>query len=63
MPYNIFTENTLCIGCARLGQKNQKIKAGKANELIKEDWGNVPYSLIIPSELHFTEKDMIKSYL
>ena len=59
----LFTENTLCIGCARLGQKNQKIKSGKAKELLKENWGNAPFCLIVPSELHFIEEASIKSYL
>ena len=54
-----FTENTLCIGCARLGQESQKIKSGKAEELLKEDWGNAPFCLIVPSELHFIEESII----
>ncbi|MEM4264120.1 MAG: diphthine synthase, partial [Candidatus Woesearchaeota archaeon] len=31
----VFTGQTLCIGCAKLGSLDQKIKAGKSNELLK----------------------------
>lgn len=58
---NWFTENTLCIGCARLGQNTQKIKAGKAKDLKKEAWGKSPYCLIVPSELHFIETEQINT--
>jgi len=36
---NIFTPETLCIGCARLGSKNPRIIAGKAKDLIGKDFG------------------------
>ncbi|MBS3131498.1 diphthine synthase [Candidatus Woesearchaeota archaeon] len=59
----IFTEGTLCIGCARLGSESMKIKAGKARELMKEDFGKGMKCLIVPSkELHFMEEEAIKIY-
>jgi diphthine synthase len=54
----IFTELTLCIGCARIGS-DYKIKAGKAKDLLKIDFGAPPHCLIIPGKLHFVEEDAI----
>lgn len=58
----LFTKDSPCIGCARLGQQAQKIKAGTAKELMKENWGSPPYCLIVPSKLHFIEEEAIKRW-
>ena len=58
---NIFTENTFCIGVARIGRDDQIIKSGKASELLKEDFGGPLHSLIVPGKLHFIEEDMLKN--
>jgi len=59
---NIFTEDTLCIGCARIGCKDFKIKFGKAKELMKEDFGKPLHCLIIPGTMHFVEEDALKHW-
>ncbi len=59
---NVFTENTLCIGCARLGSLNPKIIAGSAKELKNEDFGEPVHCLIVPGKLHFKEEEMINIY-
>src|SRR3989338_1898923 len=56
----IFTEKTLCIGCARLGSENQLIKAGAAKELLKHNFGKPVHCLIVPGKLHFMEEDGLK---
>ena len=59
----IFTDNTLCIGCAKLGSLDQIVKAGKAKELLKFDFKNGMHCLIIPSKnLHFMEEEALKLY-
>jgi diphthine synthase len=58
----IFTDNTLCIGCAKLGSLDQIIKAGKASELLKFDFKNGMHCLIVPSKLHFMEEEALKLY-
>ena len=58
----IFTEKTLCIGCARLGSENQIIKAGAAKELLKFDFGKPVHCLIVPGKLHFMEEEGLKVY-
>lgn len=58
-----FTDNTLCIGCAKLGSLDQIIKSGKAKDLLKEDFKNGMHCLIVPSEkLHFMEEEALDLY-
>lgn len=58
----IFTEETFCVGCARLGSENQIIKAGKAGEILKTDFGKPPHCLIVPAELHFMEEEALEGF-
>jgi diphthine synthase len=51
-----------CIGCARIGSDNPLIKKGNAEELIKEDFGNPPYCLIVPAKLHFMEEEALEQW-
>lgn len=53
------TSDTLCIGVARLGREDYKIKAGKASQLLKEDFGRPPHSLIIPASLDHVEEESL----
>lgn len=59
----LFGDTTVCVGCARLGQPLQKIVAGTARQLLKEDFGKAPYCLIVPSKnLHFVEEEWMKRW-
>ena len=58
----IFTADTLCIGCARIGAKDQIIKAGKAKELSKTDFGKPVHCLIVPGNLHFMEEEALNEH-
>ena len=57
---NIFTENTLCVGCARIGSDTEMIKSGKASDLLKLDFGGPLHCLIVPGKLHFMEEEALK---
>jgi len=57
-----FTDETLCIGCARLGWADEKIVAGKAVELLDIDFGKPPYCLIVPGKMHFVEEDAVQRF-
>lgn len=46
---------------ARVGREDQKLWYGKLKKLVKNDLGKEPHSLVIPSRLHFTEKDFLDS--
>lgn len=54
----VFTEETLCIGCARLGSDKKVIKVGKVKELLREEFGQPPYCLIVPSKLEEYEYEL-----
>ncbi len=56
----VFTDNTLCVGCAKISSLDQIIKSGKANELLKYDFKDGPCCLIVPSKLHFMEEEALK---
>jgi diphthine synthase len=58
----LFTEETVCIGCARLGSDDMMIKVGTAKELKEFDFGGPLHCMIVPRKLHFIEEDMLKLY-
>ncbi len=59
----VFTEKTICVGCAKLGSKDQIIKYGSAKELLKHDFKDGMQCLIVPSKkLHFMEEDVLALY-
>jgi len=58
---NTFTEESLCIGIARLGTENAFWKADKALELTKVDFGNPPFCLIVPAKLNHKEQEYLET--
>jgi diphthine methyl ester synthase len=56
------TSTTVCVGVARLGSDSQFIKAGKASELMRVDFGKPPHAIIIPSKLHFAEEEFLRQF-
>ncbi|MBI2652101.1 diphthine synthase [Candidatus Woesearchaeota archaeon] len=56
----IFSEKTLCVGCARIGSESQIIKVGTAKELLKFNFGKAVHCFIIPGKLHFVEEETLK---
>ncbi|HLD18750.1 MAG TPA: diphthine synthase [Candidatus Nanoarchaeia archaeon] len=59
----IFSEKTLCVGCARIGNDNQLIKAGTAKELLKFDFGKPVHCLVVPGKLHFMEEEVLRLWM
>lgn len=59
---NVFTEDTFCVGCARIGSDDFVVKAGTAGELGGYGFGKAPHCLIVPGELHFVEEDALKAW-
>jgi diphthine synthase len=57
-----FTENTEIIVFARAGSDNPLIVYGKVKDLIKKDFGEPPFILVIPGKLHFTEKEYLENF-
>ena len=59
----VFTDNTLCIGCAKLGSLDQIIRVGKAKELLQYLFKDGMHCLIVPAKkLHFMEEEALKLY-
>ncbi len=59
---NVFTADTLCIGCARLGSQDQAVKCGNASEIAEYDFGDPMHCLVVPGKLHFAEEHALKSF-
>lgn len=56
----VISEETFVIGCARLGNKDQLVKAGKLKDLLAVDFGKPVHCIVIPAkDLHFKEEEML----
>jgi diphthine synthase len=53
-------ETRLAVGVARLGSRDEKVKASNMNSLIEEDFGNGPHSLVVAGRLHFMEAEALE---
>ncbi|MEM4352490.1 MAG: DUF357 domain-containing protein, partial [Candidatus Caldarchaeum sp.] len=62
MGRRVVDEKTLAIALARVGHSDQVVKAGRVEELLAESYPPPPHCLIIPSALHFSEKEVVKTY-
>lgn len=56
---NAIRSGTLVVGIARLESSDMIVKAGTVSELIGEDFGEPPYVLIFPGQLHFVEAEAL----
>ncbi|KAF6035696.1 DPH5 [Bugula neritina] len=56
------TENTLCVGVARVGADDQKIEAATLSAMANVDLGGPLHSLIIVGKVHPLEIDMLKLF-
>lgn len=56
---SIVGPQTLVVGVARLESPDMVVKAGAIADLMKTDFGEPPYAMIIPSRLHFVEAEAL----
>ena len=56
------TENTICVGLARIGADDQKIVAGTLKDLVTCDLGPPLHSLIVAGHMHPLEIDMLRLF-
>jgi len=56
---NKIDKKTICIGCAGLGSEEPQLKSGALDDVKIHKFTKFPQCLIIPSELHFIEKEAI----
>jgi diphthine synthase len=55
----IVMADTFAIGIARAGSDNPTVKADSIRKLLNYDFGEPPYSIIFPGELHFMEAEAL----
>ena len=58
----VITPDTVAVGIARAGSDNPTLKAEFIKNLVNFDFGEPPYSLIVPGELHFMEVDSLVAF-
>jgi len=55
----VITPDTLVIGIARAGSKEPTVKAGYVGEVMKQNFGAPPHTLVFPGKLHFMETEAL----
>jgi len=59
---NVITPDTVAVGIARAGSYNPTLKADFIKYLTDFDFGEPPFSLIFPGDLHFMEIDALLAF-
>jgi diphthine synthase len=59
---DIITPDTIAVGIARAGGNNPILKADFIKDLANYDFGQPPFSLIFPGDLHFMEVDSLITF-
>ncbi len=59
---NGLDENTFLVGCGALGSRDPEIVYAKVKDLLNYKFKKYPQCLIIPSELHFMEQEVLNLY-
>ena len=58
----IISDETVVIGCARLGCDDFIVKSGKLASIKKCDFGGPLHCLIIPGKMHFVEEEVMEMW-
>lgn len=56
----VITDETLVVGCARLGHSDFVVKSGPLSLVKTFDFGGPLHCLVIPGNLHFSEEEMLQ---
>jgi diphthine synthase len=59
---DVITPDTVGLGIARAGSNCPALKAGFLNDLAKYNFGEPPYSLIFPGDMHFMETEALIAF-
>ncbi|XP_027148657.1 probable diphthine methyl ester synthase [Coffea eugenioides] len=59
---NAYTEDTTCVGFARLGSEDQLVVAGSMKQLLEVDFGPPLHCLVIVGDTHPVEEEMLDFY-
>ena len=52
----------LIVGVARIGARDELVKAGRMSSLLDYDFGPAPQSLVVAGKLHFMEAEALKTF-
>mgnify|MGYP001613474723 FL=1 len=55
-------EDTLVVGCARIGSDDQIIRFGELRKIREIDFGKPPFCIVIPGKLQFYEEEALESW-
>ncbi len=55
----VFQDSRLIVVASRLGRTDQSVTVGQLGDLLKLDFGPAPHSILVPSNLHFTEAEAL----
>ena len=58
----VISQDTVAVGIARAGSNNPTVKADFVKDLVNFDFGEPPFSLIFPGDLHFMEVDALIAF-
>jgi diphthine synthase len=58
----VISQDTVAVGIARAGGNNPTLKADFVKDLVNFDFGEPPFSLIFPGDLHFMEADSLIAF-
>jgi diphthine synthase len=53
-------ETRIAVGVARLGSRDEKVKASRMKALMDENFGSTPHSIIVVGKLHFMEAEALE---
>ncbi|KAF6158082.1 hypothetical protein GIB67_014876 [Kingdonia uniflora] len=57
-----YTEDTVCVGLARLGSEDQTVVVGSMKDLLEVDFGAPLHCLVIGGDLHPLEEEILDFY-
>ena len=60
--FTALTEESLCVGLARVGAETQAICTSTLESMTSVDLGGPLHSLVIPGHMHPLELDMLKQF-
>jgi diphthine synthase len=56
----LLTEETLMVALARVEAPDCLVRADRARDLMRADFGEPPWSIVLPSKLHFVEAEALQ---
>ena len=58
----VITNETIVIGCARLGHDDFIVRVGPLKEMKKHDFGGPLHCMVISGDLHFMEEEILEMW-